>query len=1501
MDLDLSTEDPSAPAVNQNSEHSSQAITNTTANINSDTTTTATAAAAAAASTASTASTSGTSRPRKTSHSLSSAAGLHPQATRKSRYAEPGTTDTHADRANISMPPPQRRPSVAKSRTSSTYSQRSSVPDLRPGLIGVGRRRSRDDCAVEDFDTPRLSPGNMADETKHSQLPDPALRPRPSMPEVDQKRMSVSSMYSLSSARAGGVPSSVTSANGSEQGAAIGTRSASGTLSPSMKGSQAEIGTSAVSVTTSSTSQYGSQGHAGHQLTPRETPHNATEIAKRNALQRGETGPRTQPPGRSRSRAKRRLSGSTGASSHSPSSERGLAKHEEKAAPIGIIGVCALDVKARSKPSRNILNRLISKGEFEVIVFGDKVILDEDVENWPVCDFLISFYSDGFPLDKAIAYVKARKPFCVNDVPMQKILWDRRICLMILDKIDVPTPKRIEVNRDGGPSILTAEMAQHLKETTGVVLEGPADGTGGQCKAPKKVELLDDGDTLSVDGELLSKPFVEKPISGEDHNICIYFPKSQGGGARKLFRKIGNKSSEWVEDMNIPRAILEPHSSYVYEKFMKVDNAEDVKAYTVGPSYCHAETRKSPVVDGLVRRNTHGKEIRYITALSKVETAIAGRIATSFGQRVCGFDLLRAEGKSFVIDVNGWSFVKDNDEYYEQCARILKDMFIKDKQRQMGISVPISPPPDVVFNPITRRDTGDKTHRTTLQQIIDKSPSMSKLHAHAHPHHKKTASPEASAATTPRTSPPGADRGVQLPAIPPQPLLPPPVLGQQPTSSGPSTAPSTVPSTPTHAASVTNSEMAPPPPPAPKHTWKLKGMVSVIRHADRTPKQKYKFTFHTRPFIELLKGHQEEVLLIGEAALGSVAIAVEEALEEGVEDREKLRTLKNVLAKKGGWAGTKVQIKPMFRKRKLEELLVTTLGPVNEPEMGVSEVPKDGKVQQTDENDDAGGDGARPIGMSPTRQDSLSGITLSRITAAENSLILDKLQLIVKWGGEPTHSARYQSHELGENMRNDLMLMNKEVLDEVHVFSSSERRVTTSAQIWASAFTNQKELPADFITVRKDLLDDSNAAKDEMDKVKKKLKGLLRQGNEAPPQFAWPPNMPEPSIVQRYVVQLMKFHRRVMRANYSKLYGGASSSLNAIAHPGDKEKEKPESSCNATSQATATTNIQSRWCCGEDADLFKERWEKLFSEFCDADKVDPSKISELYDTMKFDALHNRQFLEWVFTPSKTIIAEEEEAILAESKGIEKEKAQPREPEEAIESQTLPFDKSESSKSLHRRMFRRRSVMTGTGSKSSAEETPEQYFRLFTGNSQTKAKTDVRLEKLRELYKMAKVLFDYICPQEYGMTDAEKLEIGLLTSLPLLKEIVQDLEEMQASDDAKSFIYFTKESHIYTLLNCILEGGITTKIKRSAIPELDYLSQLCFELYESENKTPDGVQDVAKYAYSIRITISPGCHTFDPLDVQLDSKHCISCAPRRSLTSHMDWKEVIETLRAKFHQ
>lgn len=412
-----------------------------------------------------------------------------------------------------------------------------------------------------------------------------------------------------------------------------------------------------------------------------------------------------------------------------------------------------------------------------------------------------------------------------------------------------------------------------------------------------------------------------------------------------------------------------------------------------------------------------------------------------------------------------------------------------------------------------------------------------------------------------------------------------------------------------------------------------------------------------------------------------------------------------------------------------------------------------------------------------------------------------------------------------------------------------------------------------------------------MDKVKKKLKLLLREGS-APSQFAWPKdsNIPEPSVVLATVVELMKFHRSVMRHNFNKLESAANHSSTSSPTP----DEKTQSDLGAESPEIA--NIQGRWCAGEDPRLFKERWEKLFAEFCDTEKVDPSKLSELYDSMKFDALHNRQFLEWVFMPPDNDRDDDDRNSVKGNSSSKSDSASDGKAGSDVSNDKEKSDEREGSGHTfaHRLGLKKRlHVPESLPHLHALDDSYDHYFKLFPGSNSSKCKMDERLSKLRELYKLAKVLFDYVTPQEYGITDSEKLEIGLLTSLPLLQEIVRDLEEVQASPDAKSFFYFTKESHIYTLMNCILEGGIQTKIARSAIPELDYLSQICFELYEAR----DSESEVNNY--SIRISISPGCHAFDPLDVQLDSRHAIGCAPRRSLTAHQDWKEVIETLKAKF--
>lgn len=211
-----------------------------------------------------------------------------------------------------------------------------------------------------------------------------------------------------------------------------------------------------------------------------------------------------------------------------------------------VLGICAMDVKARSRAMREIIIRIKekSRGAIDVKVFGDKVILDEggaqvyyaermltnwpalDVEDWPRCDVLISFFSTDFPLDKAISYVKLRNPFCINDLPSQALLWDRRLVGMILDHLGVPTPRRLEVSRDGGPKI--------DKELRDLVTKRLDISLGGYQVTPE-VSLREDGDAIIIDGKELEKPFVEKPVSGEDHNVYIYF---KGGGGRRLFRKV---------------------------------------------------------------------------------------------------------------------------------------------------------------------------------------------------------------------------------------------------------------------------------------------------------------------------------------------------------------------------------------------------------------------------------------------------------------------------------------------------------------------------------------------------------------------------------------------------------------------------------------------------------------------------------------------------------------------------------------------------------------------------------------------------------------------------------------------------------------------------------------------------------------------------------------------------------------------------------------------------
>ncbi|KAJ6926915.1 inositol hexakisphosphate and diphosphoinositol-pentakisphosphate kinase VIP2-like isoform X1 [Populus alba x Populus x berolinensis] len=321
------------------------------------------------------------------------------------------------------------------------------------------------------------------------------------------------------------------------------------------------------------------------------------------------------------------------------------------------IGVCVMEKKVKcgfellSAPMGQILERLQAFGEFEVIHFGDKVILEDPIENWPICDCLIAFYSSGYPLEKAEAYATLRKPFLVNELEPQHLLHDRRKVYERLEMFGIPVPRYALVNRE----FPYQELDYFIEEE----------------------------DFVEVHGSRFWKPFVEKPVDGDDHSIMIYYPSSAGGGMKELFRKVGNRSSEFHPEVRRVRR----EGSYIYEEFMPTGGT-DVKVYTVGPEYAHAEARKSPVVDGVVMRNTDGKEVRYPVLLTPNEKQMARDVCIAFSQAVCGFDLLRCEGRSYVCDVNGWSFVKNSYKYYDDAACVLRKLLLDAKAPHLSSAIP---------------------------------------------------------------------------------------------------------------------------------------------------------------------------------------------------------------------------------------------------------------------------------------------------------------------------------------------------------------------------------------------------------------------------------------------------------------------------------------------------------------------------------------------------------------------------------------------------------------------------------------------------------------------------------------------------------------------------------------------------------------------------------------------------------------------------------------------
>uniref|UniRef100_A0A8C7QIZ6 Inositol hexakisphosphate and diphosphoinositol-pentakisphosphate kinase n=1 Tax=Oncorhynchus mykiss TaxID=8022 RepID=A0A8C7QIZ6_ONCMY len=352
-----------------------------------------------------------------------------------------------------------------------------------------------------------------------------------------------------------------------------------------------------------------------------------------------------------------------------------------------VVGICSMMKKSKSKPMTQILERLCRFEYITVVIFPEDVILNEPVDKWPLCDCLVSFHSKGFPLDKAVSYANLRNPLLINDLNTQYYIQDRREVYRILQQEGIDLPRYAVLNRDPDK--------------------------------PDECNLVEGEDHVEVNGEVFPKPFVEKPVCAEDHNVYIYYPTSAGGGSQRLFRKIGSRSSVYSPESNVRKT-----GSYIYEEFMPTDGT-DVKVYTVGPDYAHAEARKSPALDGKVERDSEGKEIRYPVMLTAMEKLVARKVCLAFKQTVCGFDLLRANGHSYVCDVNGFSFVKNSMKYYDDCAKILGNIVMRELAPQFHI--PWSIPTEAEDIPIVPTTSGTMMELRCVIAIIrhgDRTPKQ---------------------------------------------------------------------------------------------------------------------------------------------------------------------------------------------------------------------------------------------------------------------------------------------------------------------------------------------------------------------------------------------------------------------------------------------------------------------------------------------------------------------------------------------------------------------------------------------------------------------------------------------------------------------------------------------------------------------------------------------------------------------------------------------------------
>ncbi|XP_075638947.1 inositol hexakisphosphate and diphosphoinositol-pentakisphosphate kinase VIP1-like isoform X9 [Castanea sativa] len=520
-----------------------------------------------------------------------------------------------------------------------------------------------------------------------------------------------------------------------------------------------------------------------------------------------------------------------------------------------------------------------------------------------------------------------------------------------------------------------------------------------------------------------------------------------------------------------------------------------IHVYTVGTEYAHAEARKSPVVDGVVMRNPDGKEVRYPVLLTPTEKQMARDVCIAFRQAVCGFDLLRCEGRSYVCDVNGWSFVKNSHKYYDDTACVLRKMFLDAKAPHLSTTIPPTLPWKVTeqvqpSEGLTRQGSG----------IIG-------------------------------------------------------TFGQ---------------------------------------SEELRCVIAIVRHGDRTPKQKVKLKVTEEKLLNLMLKYnggrpRAETKLKSAVQLQDLLDATRmlvprnrpgresDSEAEDFAHEEKLLQVKAVLEEKGHFSGIyrKVQLKPL----------------------------KWVKVTSNDE-----GEEERPV----------------------------EALMVLKYGGVLTHAGRKQAEELGRYFRNNmypgegtgLLRLHSTYRHDLKIYSSDEGRVQMSAAAFAKGLLDlEGELTPILVSlVSKDssMLDGLDNASIEMEEAKGMLHDIITSvaktvQNNGSSELPWMVDGAGlPSNASELLPKLVQLTKKV------------TEQVRLLASDEKRTEEYEVIPPYDQARALGKTNIDvdriaAGLPCGSEGFLLMHaRWRKLETDLYHErkERYDITQIPDVYDSCKYDLLHN---------------------------------------------------------------------------------------------------------------------------------------------------------------------------------------------------------------------------------------------------------------------------------------